>query len=61
MQYDKADRLRALNKKNKNCKHQWEKEYYLGAQTSDYVCRKCGVVITDTEYRKLVDEHKKNL
>lgn len=44
MQYDKGAKLRkeAESRKEK-CKHPHiEKEYYLGAQTGDYICSSCG-------------------
>jgi hypothetical protein len=37
-----------------NCAHaKLFKEYYLGAQTGDYVCADCGVVLSPAELEKI--------
>ena len=44
MQFEKAKRLAesTTEEQKKNCNHAYEKEYYLGADTGDRVCSKCG-------------------
>ena len=52
MQAKKAARLRRLwmDKGNPPCDHpELDKEYYLGAQTGDYVCTTCGQTFTPDE------------
>ena len=39
-----------------NCDHSFEKEYFLGAATDDYVCTKCGYDITRAAYFKRQDK-----
>ena len=49
MQYEEAKRLKDAWG-NKPCSHpSFEKEYYLGAQTLDYVCIQCGEAFTKQE------------
>ncbi len=44
MQFDEAAERR-LAFAGRNCQHQnIQKEYYLGAHTTDYVCSECGAV-----------------
>jgi len=53
MQYDKARELRERwqSKGNPKCSHpELDKEYYLGAQTGDYVCTTCGKNFMPDEY-----------
>lgn len=54
MQFDKANRLNNLTtvEEKNNCVHSYEKEYYLGASTDDYVCAKCGHILTRSEYNE---------
>ncbi len=26
------------------CNHEWDRDYFLGSHTGDYICRKCGKV-----------------
>lgn len=44
MQHEKAKHLRKVTPKaiSDSCDHDFEKEYYLGADTGDKVCSKCG-------------------
>ena len=44
MQLDEAKHLRKITPKEivENCPHSYEKEYYLGTHTGDYICSKCG-------------------
>ena len=44
MQHKDAKRLAESTtaEQKKNCKHTYEKEYFLGADTGDQVCSKCG-------------------
>lgn len=53
MQYEKGKELRDSGKEKTCDSHDYEKEYYLGADTGDYICTKCGHTITHAEYRKL--------
>lgn len=48
MQMSDANELRRRHG-GEPCDHDWEKEYYLGSATGDYVCRKCG--ITGAEFK----------
>jgi hypothetical protein len=51
MQFDKALELRR-RWGDKSCDHpEFEKEYYLGAQTGDYVCTVCGKVFPESEWK----------
>jgi len=53
MQTDKAARLRS-EWGDQPCNHpSFDKEYYLGAQTGDYVCLQCGRDFTPTEVDEL--------
>lgn len=53
MQMDKAIELRKAWG-NKLCSHpNFDKEYYLGADTGDYVCTTCGCSFTKQEREKL--------
>ena len=53
-------------KSNKNCETcspHWQKEYYLGTQTGDYVCSKCGETCSEETYQYLKEKklnEKKN-
>ena len=50
-----ARKARELSEKygNKPCKHpKLEKEYYLGADTGDYVCTTCGKAFDPSEYKE---------
>lgn len=50
MQMSKAEQLRRAwaEKGNPPCEHpQLDREYYLGADTGDYVCTTCGTVFPD--------------
>ncbi|WP_340156178.1 hypothetical protein [uncultured Winogradskyella sp.] len=44
MQHHEAKHLRKVTPKeiSDNCDHNFEKEYYLGTDTGDKVCSKCG-------------------
>lgn len=54
IQYDKIEEIKG-KWGNKPCSHpNLEKEYYLSAQTGDYVCAQCGNVFTKEEMDKLV-------
>lgn len=60
MQFDKAKNLRE-EWGNKPCDHpSLEKEYYLGADTSDYVCSTCGATFTRQEKEKIEEGKSKN-
>lgn len=52
MQFEKTNQLRKSTNEDekKMCIHSYEKEYYLGISTGDYVCSKCGHTILDSEY-----------
>ena len=54
MQFEKSDSLKnATTKEQKeSCDHSFEKEYYLGAQTGDYICTKCGYVLWEPRYQE---------
>jgi len=53
MQFDKAKSLRE-EWGNKPCDHaSFEKEYYLGTDTSDYVCSTCGETFTRQEKQEI--------
>ena len=53
MQFEKAKQKRK-DWGDKTCDHpSIEKEYYLGAQTSDYVCTQCGAEFTKSEKDKI--------
>ena len=61
MQFEKAKQLRD-DLGDKPCEHpDFEKEYYLGAHTGDYVCVQCGNCLTDEEKQairnKLKNQH----
>ena len=44
---------------NKKCDHPtFDKEYYLGAQTGDYICTQCGKCLTEREVEEI--ESKRN-
>ena len=58
MQMDKAFRQRTLHKPCRQHK-EIDKEYYLGAQTGDYVCRKCGTTFAPEEYKTLLKAQRK--
>lgn len=58
MQMDEAERLRETWG-NKPCDHpNITKEYYLGAQTGDYVCTKCGLSASKEYFEKLRRENE---
>lgn len=61
MQFDKAKILNesTSEEQKKNCEHSYEKEYYLGAATDDYVCNKCGNILLRSEYLKWRNEKSK--
>lgn len=40
----------ATDEQKANCEHTFEKEYFVGAATDDYVCTKCGHDITRAAY-----------
>lgn len=53
MQTEQAARLRQ-DWGDKLCRHpRFEKEYYLGAQTGDYVCTTCGRDFSPQETREI--------
>lgn len=59
MQHDKAKYLRE-DWGDKPCEHpSFEKEYYLGADTSDFVCSTCGAEFTREEKEIIINEGKK--
>jgi len=61
MQYEDAKYLRQKWKDNGNkvCTHpSIEKEYYLGAQTGDYVCTTCGYTATKETFERLRQQAK---
>lgn len=59
MQFDKAKRLRE-EWGDKPCDHSsLEKEYYLGADTMDYVCSTCGKTFTREEKQEIEENKKK--
>jgi uncharacterized Zn ribbon protein len=46
---------------DKPCVHpSFEKEYYLGADTMDFVCSSCGAEFTRNEKEKIEEDRKKN-
>lgn len=53
MQHDKAKRLRE-KWGGKPCNHpSFEKEYYLGSDTMDFVCTTCGETFTREQKEKI--------
>lgn len=59
MQYDDAKRLRE-DWGDKPCDHpNFEKEYYLGAHTMDYVCSTCGRDFTGQERDEILAKRNK--
>lgn len=60
MQHEEAKRLKEAWG-NKHCDHpSFEKEYYLGADTMDFVCSTCGADFTRAEKEKIEADRKKN-
>lgn len=58
MQSRKADEIRK-EWGDKECDHpEFDKEYYLGAQTGDYICTQCGRGFTEQEVKEI--ESKRN-
>ncbi len=53
MQMSAAEQLRKSVTRCPEDKHQWEKEYYNGANTGDYVCSVCGAEISGLSYEQL--------
>lgn len=53
MQNEKARKLAntTSEKQKQECKHDYEKEYFLSTSTGDYVCNKCGNCITEKIYK----------
>lgn len=60
MQTDEAAHLRAVWG-NKPCDHpSFDREYYLGAHTGDYVCEQCGRDFSPAEAHEIeLDRHKR--
>lgn len=61
MQADEAKRLRDrwVRKGNPPCEHlELDKEYYLGAQSGDYVCMTCGQCFREDELHIDPKSHK---
>jgi len=60
MQYDDAQRKRQYQG-NEDCEHpDYDKEYYLGAQTGDYVCTSCGAVLDAADRAEIDQRQAKN-
>lgn len=61
MQFEKANKLKnATSKEQKeSCDHSYEKEYYLGSHTGDYVCIKCGDRLWESNYEEWLKNKKK--
>ena len=62
MQMEKAKRLRERwgAKGNPTCDHpELDKEYYLGAQTGDYVCISCGESFPPDEANNIRNRQQK--
>lgn len=58
MQHEKAKQLRE-NWGNKPCEHpSFEKEYYFGTDTMDFVCSTCGAEFTRSEKENIENERK---
>lgn len=46
---------------NKPCNHpEWGKEYYLGANTGDYICLQCGEEVSEDGYKFLTQKSNGN-
>ena len=59
MQISVAERLRK-NYGDRPCEHKsFEKEYYLGADTGDFICRTCGSAFTRDEMMKIEEAHRR--
>lgn len=60
MEDKKAKKIRAAWGDNP-CEHpQFEKEYFLGSDTGDYICTQCGKVFSRSQKEKIENErHKK--
>ncbi len=59
MQFDKANQLRE-SWGNKSCSHpNLEKEYYLGSDTSDFVCTTCGETFSKAQKEKIESQRSK--
>ena len=60
MQLHKAQSLRE-QWGDKPCEHpNFEKEYYLGAQTMDYICTTCGQSFDRNEVQKITNQREIN-
>jgi hypothetical protein len=60
MQFEKANALKnaTSEEEKKNCNHSYEKEYYLSADTGDYVCTKCGHTLWKPDYEEWLKNQK---
>ncbi len=59
MQIKKAQQLRD-DWGDKPCEHpDFDREYYLGAHTGDYVCVQCGSCLTNEEKEAIETKRKK--
>ena len=64
MQFDKANDLRKDWREagNKPCDHpDTDKEYYLGAQTGDYICTTCGAIVDESLVKERQAAHEANI
>ena len=61
MQFEESNRLKktTTQEQKDNCEHTYDKEFYLGSSTGDYVCTKCGNVLHETEYREWIKKNGK--
>lgn len=60
IQFEEANELRE-KWGDKPCPHpSLTKEYYLSAQTGDYICTQCGTVFTKEEKDKLKNPNSKH-
>ena len=61
MQYEKAINLQEAWG-NKPCSHpSFQKEYYLSAQTGDYICTQCGESFTAQEKERIEKLRNSNM
>lgn len=60
MQFEKAQKLfnSTTEEERANCNHSFEKEYYLGSSTGDYICKFCGEEREDAK-RQAQNENEK--
>jgi ADP-glucose pyrophosphorylase len=60
MQFERANWLNntSSEEQKRSCNHSYDKEYFLGAATDDYVCIKCGDTITRFEYKEWLNRSK---